>query len=63
MHRCVGAELARMEMRAALTALSRRFPNLAMATDDLGELGFRDLSIVYGLDRLPVVLDHSKVSA
>ncbi|MCA1981323.1 cytochrome P450 [Nocardioides nematodiphilus] len=62
MHRCVGAELARMEMRAALTALSRRFPNLAMATDDPGELGFRDLSIVYGLDRLPVALDRSNVS-
>ena len=61
MHRCVGAELARMEMRAALTALSRRFPNLAMATDDPGELGFRNLSIVYGLDRLPVLLDHSSV--
>lgn len=56
MHRCVGAELARMELRAALTGLSRRFPDLAMATDDLAELGFRDLSIVYGLDRLPVRL-------
>jgi cytochrome P450 len=59
MHRCVGAELARMELRIALTALSRRFPNLAMATDDPGELGFRNLSIVYGLDRLPVRLDNA----
>ena len=59
MHRCVGAELARMELRTALTALARRFPNLAMATDDLGELGFRDLSIVYGLDRLPVRLNSA----
>lgn len=59
MHRCVGAELARMELRTALTALSHRFPNLAMATDDPGELGFRDLSIVYGLDRLPVRLGNS----
>jgi cytochrome P450 len=57
MHRCVGAELARMEMRAALTALSRRFPDLAMATDDLAELGFKNLSIVYSVDRLPVRLD------
>ncbi|MFT4286595.1 cytochrome P450 [Nocardioides sp.] len=56
LHRCVGAELARIELRAALTGLARRFPDLAMATDDLGELGFRDLSIVYGLDRLPVTL-------
>jgi hypothetical protein len=30
-----------------------------MATDDPGELGFRDLSIVYGLERLPVRLDGS----
>ena len=59
MHRCVGAELARMELRTALTALARRFPHLAMATDDPGELGFRDLSIVYGLDRLPVRLDSA----
>ncbi|WGL53236.1 cytochrome P450 [Nocardioides sp. BP30] len=59
MHRCVGAELARMELRAALTALAKRFPHLAMATDDPGELGFRDLSIVYGLDRLPVRLDST----
>jgi len=57
MHRCVGAELARMELRTALTALARRFPDLAMATDDPGELGFRNLSIVYGLDRLPVRLN------
>lgn len=56
MHRCVGAELARMELRAALTGLAKRFPDLAMATDDLDELGFRNLSIVYGLDRLPVRL-------
>ncbi|MEX0426689.1 cytochrome P450 [Nocardioides sp. DS6] len=56
LHRCVGAELARMEMRAALTGLARRFPDLSLATDDVGELGFRDLSIVYSLDRLPVRL-------
>ncbi|MFL6157127.1 MAG: cytochrome P450, partial [Marmoricola sp.] len=56
LHRCVGAELARMELRAALTGLSRRFPDLALAVDDPGELAFRDLSVVYGLDRLPVRL-------
>jgi cytochrome P450 len=56
LHRCVGAELARMELRAALTGLSTRFPDLAMASDDISELGFRDLSIVYSLDRLPVRL-------
>jgi len=56
LHRCVGAELARMELRAALTGLATRFPDLRMATDDVSELGFRDLSIVYSLDRLPVRL-------
>lgn len=62
LHRCVGAELARMELRVALTKLARRFPDLALATDDLGELGFRDLSVVYGLDRLPVRLVRSSAS-
>lgn len=57
MHRCVGAELARMELRTALTALARRFPTLTLATDDLSELGFRDLSIVYGIESLPVRLE------
>jgi cytochrome P450 len=63
MHRCVGAELARMELRAALTALARRFPHLELATDDPGELGFRDLSIVYGIDRLPVRLNAQALTA
>jgi cytochrome P450 len=54
-HRCVGAELARMELRAAYPALIRRFPGmrLAVAPEDLS---FRKLSIVYGVDKLPVVL-------
>ncbi|MFL6155769.1 MAG: cytochrome P450, partial [Marmoricola sp.] len=49
LHRCVGAELARMELRAALTGLSRRFPDLALGVTDPGELAFHDLSVVYGL--------------
>jgi cytochrome P450 len=56
LHRCVGAELAKMEMRAALTGLSTRFPDLRLATDDPGDLSFRELSIVHGLERLPVRL-------
>jgi cytochrome P450 len=50
-HRCVGAELARMELRTAFPALARRFPDLAVATD---QLTFRENSLVYGLDSLPV---------
>ncbi len=52
-HRCVGAELARMELRIAYPALARRFPDLELATDDLD---FRRKSIVYGVESLPVRL-------
>ncbi|MBA3232374.1 MAG: cytochrome P450 [Propionibacteriales bacterium] len=54
-HRCVGAELARMELRAAFPALARRFPDLSLAVHP-SELMFRDLSIVYAVDKLPVRL-------
>ena len=57
-HRCIGAELARMELRAAYPALLRRFPELRLA-DDAGSLDdqpFRTTSIVYGVDALPVAL-------
>jgi cytochrome P450 len=54
-HRCIGAELARMELRMAYPALVRRFPTmrLGVAPDDLS---YRDLSVVYGLEQLPVIL-------
>jgi len=52
-HRCIGAELARMELRIVLPALLRRFPDLALAVP-AQELTFRPLSFVYGLDELPV---------
>ncbi|MGZ4457692.1 MAG: cytochrome P450 [Nocardioidaceae bacterium] len=54
-HRCVGAELARMELRTAYPALARRFPDLALAVPR-AEIDFRQLSIVYGVDELPVRL-------
>jgi cytochrome P450 len=54
-HRCLGAELARMELRIAYPALLRRFPDLRLAVPE-AELRFRRASIVYGLDRLPVRL-------
>lgn len=49
-HRCIGAPLARMEMRVAYPALLRRFPGLRLA----GEPTYRQVAIVYGLDSLPV---------
>jgi cytochrome P450 len=55
MHRCVGAELARMELRTALTALARRFPDLSLACDP-ADLRFTELAIVYGVESLPVRL-------
>ena len=55
MHRCVGAELARMELRAAFPALARRFPTLQLAVP-FEELRFHALSIVYGVDAVPVTL-------
>jgi cytochrome P450 len=54
-HRCIGAELARMELRAAYPALVRRFPDMRLAIPT-GELAYRPTSIVYGVDALPVLL-------
>ncbi|NIJ11371.1 cytochrome P450 [Saccharomonospora amisosensis] len=54
-HRCVGAELARMELRAAYPALVRRFPGMRLAVPP-EELTFRKASIVYGVESLPVTL-------
>ncbi len=54
-HRCVGAELARMELRAAYPALARRFPDLAL-TVPAEDLGYHAKSIVYGVKSVPVRL-------
>ncbi len=54
-HRCIGSELARLELRVAFRALARRFPDMELAVDP-GELKFRELSIVYGVESLPVRL-------
>jgi len=52
-HRCIGAELARMELRAAYPALVRRFPSMRLAVP-ADEIEFRELSVVYGVKSLPV---------
>ncbi|HEY3017145.1 MAG TPA: cytochrome P450 [Nocardioides sp.] len=51
LHRCVGAELARMELRAAYPALARRFPEMKLAEQ---EIPFTQSSIVYGVESLLV---------
>ena len=52
-HRCVGAELARMELRIAFPALARRFPTMRAAVP-IADLRFRNSSIVYSAETLPV---------
>ncbi|AXE81742.1 cytochrome P450 [Streptomyces atratus] len=54
-HRCIGAELARMELRSAYPALAQRFPRMRLAVPPQ-DLAFRKLSIVYGIESLPVHL-------
>jgi cytochrome P450 len=52
-HRCIGAELARMELTMAFPAIASRFPDmrLAVGTD---ELEYRALSLVFGVEAVPV---------
>ena len=52
-HHCLGAPLARMEMRVAFPALLRRFPTLALVRD-LGDVEFRQFNLIYGAASLPV---------
>lgn len=52
-HRCVGAELARLELRSVFPRLLRRLPDLRLAVP-AEDLLFRQLSFVHGLDELPV---------
>jgi cytochrome P450 len=51
-HFCPGAQLSRIEARAALGALVARFPDLRLA----GEPAWRPTFILRGLERLPVRL-------
>jgi cytochrome P450 len=50
-HHCLGAPLARMEMRIAFPALLQRFPDLRPAAEDRR---FRSFNVVYGMESLPV---------
>ncbi|MGH3638593.1 MAG: cytochrome P450 [Mycobacterium sp.] len=52
-HHCLGAPLARMEMRIAWPALFRRFPGLALA-EDFEDVQFRSFHFIYGLRSLLV---------
>jgi cytochrome P450 len=52
-HHCLGAPLARMEMRIAFPALLQRFPTLALA-EDFADVQFRSFHFIYGLKSLAV---------
>ncbi len=54
-HRCVGAELARMELKAAFPAIAGRFPDMQLAVPRT-DLEYRALSLVYGVESVPVQL-------
>ncbi|WP_432140477.1 cytochrome P450 [Streptomyces sp. bgisy084] len=52
-HQCLGQQLARAEMKAALSALLDRFPTLRLAVP-VEEVPMRDDMLVYGVHKLPV---------
>jgi cytochrome P450 len=52
-HHCLGAPLARMEMRVAFPALLQRFPALRLA-EDFADVQFRSFHFIYGLKSLSV---------
>jgi cytochrome P450 len=52
-HRCLGEQLARIEMRIGFTELFRRFPNLRMAVPP-DRVPLREDMVIYGVHELPV---------
>ncbi|GCE05525.1 cytochrome P450 [Dictyobacter aurantiacus] len=54
-HFCLGAPLARLETRIALSALLERFPNFHRR--HAGQLELRPSSFIYGLKQLPIVFE------
>ncbi|WP_329144526.1 cytochrome P450 [Streptomyces sp. NBC_01456] len=52
-HQCLGQQLARVEMKAALGALFKRFPTLRLAVPE-EDVPMRHDMLVYGVHELPV---------
>jgi cytochrome P450 len=57
-HFCLGAQLARLELRIALTTLLSRFPSLSLAVDET-DLRWRTGTPTRSLTALPVTWEHS----
>lgn len=55
-HHCLGAPLARMELRLAFRALLRGLPGLGLAVDP-DDVVFRGEALIHGLEALPVRWD------
>jgi len=58
-HYCLGAPLARLEGKIAISTLIQRLPDLHLARP-VTELRYRSSPVVRGLERLPVVWKSSK---
>ena len=56
LHRCIGAELARLELRTVLPRLAVRFPRLRAVEPGVGAGAGRP-SFIYGPAAVPVLLD------
>jgi cytochrome P450 len=52
-HHCLGAPLARIELRIAFTALLRRLPGLALAIEP-SQVRYRHENLIHGAEALPV---------
>ena len=52
-HSCLGAHLARLEGREAISRLVRRFPNLELATD---RLEWNGRIVLRGVNALPLTI-------
>jgi cytochrome P450 len=53
-HVCVGAHLVRLELQEAFAVLSRRWPDLALDTDDPNDVQWSSPFGVHGPSRLPL---------